>query len=107
MRAVGVGGDLPRVVGEDGALAAAEAGNGAGEDEARRVGEGAAGVDDGVGAADVHPAAQLVVGLGRGADDGGQVEDDVGVGGDDGGGEVGEVAAEGVDGKAGGGGGGG
>ena len=98
LRAVAVGGHLARFVLDHGVLAAGEAGDRGGEHDAGRLAaEATAGVDHGVGAADVDAPAELVVGLGLGGDDRGQVEDHVGVGRDRVGGELDEVAGDGVD----------
>ena len=61
---------------------AAEDGERAGEDEARPAAGGAHRLEQLAGAVEIDPRAEVEVGLGVGADDGGQMPDQVGVGGE-------------------------
>src|SRR4029077_2231195 len=73
--------------------------NRAGENETRRVGEGAAGVHQHPCAVEIDREAEVEVGLGRAADHAGEVEHDVNFGGDQRTGEFGicDIAGNGLD----------
>jgi hypothetical protein len=63
-----------RGIGQGRRHVAAEHRDRAGEHQPRRLRQGAAGFEHGPGALDVHAHAQIEIGLGGGADDGGEME---------------------------------
>ena len=80
LRAVGGLRRQRRVVGQGRRHVAAEHRDRAGEDQARGLRQRAAGFEHGAGAVEIDAHAQIEIGLGGGADDGGEMEHAVGVG---------------------------